>query len=203
MGLLHRENLSRGGSVIHRLPAWLKLAVAFSIVVATSLVPAKYPGYFLALALGLGVVVGWGRISLKALARRILFLEPLVLGIAGLAFLQPNGAQVFLTILLKSTLCLVTLLLLAGTTPFIEWLRVLKSLRMPDLLVTTVALMYRYLFVLLEELERMRRARASRTFSRKHTLAWSHWASLLGQLFIRSSERAERIYAAMCARGWK
>ena len=26
---------------------------------------------------------------------------------------------------------------------------------------------------------------------------------VLGQLFIRSSERAERIYGAMCARGWR
>jgi energy-coupling factor transporter transmembrane protein EcfT len=28
-------------------------------------------------------------------------------------------------------------------------------------------------------------------------------ATVISQLFIRSSERAERIYAAMCARGWR
>ena len=28
-------------------------------------------------------------------------------------------------------------------------------------------------------------------------------ATVLGQLFVRASERAERIYDAMCARGWK
>jgi energy-coupling factor transporter transmembrane protein EcfT len=28
-------------------------------------------------------------------------------------------------------------------------------------------------------------------------------AEVIGRLFVRASERAERIYLAMCARGWK
>jgi energy-coupling factor transporter transmembrane protein EcfT len=49
----------------------------------------------------------------------------------------------------------------------------------------------------------MQRARASRTYSRKRRLAWHTLTTIVGQLFIRSTERAERIYLAMCARGWK
>jgi energy-coupling factor transporter transmembrane protein EcfT len=49
----------------------------------------------------------------------------------------------------------------------------------------------------------MQRARASRTFSRSHRLAWRNLTTIIGQLFIRSAERAERIYLAMCSRGWK
>jgi cobalt/nickel transport system permease protein len=71
------------------------------------------------------------------------------------------------------------------------------------LLVTTIALMHRYLFVLVDESLRMRRARSSRTFSRQHRVRWHVLGTLVGQLFVRASERAERIYAAMCARGWK
>jgi cobalt/nickel transport system permease protein len=97
-------------------------------------------------------------------------------------------------------------------------LTVLRRLRVPPLLVTTLALMHRYLFVLVEESERMRRARASRTFRHsghpgpsKRSGLWGpgrriHWhvlGSVVGQLFLRASERAERIYDAMCARGWK
>ena len=48
----------------------------------------------------------------------------------------------------------------------------------------------------------MRRAGASRTFTPRRAWAWHAGASVV-QLFIRSSERAERIYAAMCARGWR
>jgi cobalt/nickel transport system permease protein len=63
--------------------------------------------------------------------------------------------------------------------------------------------MYRYLSVLVDEAERMQRARASRTFTRRRSHLWQSLGTVLGQLFVRSTERAERIYAAMCARGWK
>jgi len=73
----------------------------------------------------------------------------------------------------------------------------------PALLVTTMALMHRYLFVLVDESDRMRRARASRTLVRRRGLGWGMPAEVIGRLFVRASERAERIYLAMCARGWK
>jgi cobalt/nickel transport system permease protein len=95
------------------------------------------------------------------------------------------------------------MVLLSNTTPFADLLRVLKAWRMPALLVTTLSLMYRYLFVLVDEAQRMQRARASRTFTPKRRRAWRTMATVISQLFIRSSERAERIYAAMCARGWR
>jgi energy-coupling factor transporter transmembrane protein EcfT len=49
----------------------------------------------------------------------------------------------------------------------------------------------------------MRRARASRTFTLRRRFQWHTLATVVGQLFVRASERAERIYDAMCARGWK
>jgi energy-coupling factor transporter transmembrane protein EcfT len=49
----------------------------------------------------------------------------------------------------------------------------------------------------------MQRARSSRTFSRRGRLEWNTLGNIIGQLFIRSANRAERIYLAMCARGWK
>jgi cobalt/nickel transport system permease protein len=95
------------------------------------------------------------------------------------------------------------MILLSNTTPFSEVLRVLRHVRVPALLITTLALMYRYLFVLVDEGERMKRAHACRSFVRQRRFRWRTMATVAGQLFIRSTERAERIYAAMCARGWR
>ena len=142
-------------------------------------------------------------IPLSYLAQRLLLVEPFVLGLAVLTLLQPGGWMVFLGIVVKSTLCLLAMVLLASTTPFAELVQVLRRLRVPALLVTTVALLYRYLFVLSDEIERMNRARHSRTFIRHRWRTWQTLASVIGQLFVRSTERAERIYAAMCARGWR
>jgi cobalt/nickel transport system permease protein len=197
------DHLSVGNSRVHRMPASVKLGFACSGVVGLSLLPGTYAWVFAAYLAVLTLVVAVAGVSPKALLRRMLWLEPMALGMAGLAFLQPDGLRVFLLIVVKSTLCLATLILLSATTSFGSTLQVLTELRFPRLLLITVALMYRYLFVLVQELERMRRARACRTFSRHRRWSWMNAASLIGQLFLRSSERAERIYGAMCARGWK
>jgi len=128
---------------------------------------------------------------------------PFVLGVALVNALQPAARASWLLVLIRSALCLATVVLVSNTTSFSEILRVLRRVRVPALLITTMALMHRYLFVLADETERMQRARASRTFVRGRRARWQTLATVVGQLFVRASERAERIYAAMCARGWK
>lgn len=197
---------SRIDSPIHRLPASVKLLAATTLVITLAVAPVNvltgitlYPFVFLLLM----AVAGLSAVPPAFLIRRLLTLEPVVFGVAMLALFQPGGGRVFLGMVLRGTFCLSTMLLLANTTPFADLLEVMRRLRLPSLLVTTLALMYRYLFVMGEELQRLRRARASRTFSPKRGMAWRMIGSTVAHLFIRTTERAERIYAAMCARGWE
>ncbi|MEI6083131.1 MAG: cobalt ECF transporter T component CbiQ [Verrucomicrobiota bacterium] len=194
---------SRLDSWIHRLNAGWKLSIALAIVLATVLMPGRFALCFVGIATLLVVVAVASKIPAGFLVKRLLLLEPLVLGVAVLALLQPNGGCVFLVIVTKSTLCLLTMVLLSNTTPFSELLGVLQRVRFPAMLITTLALMYRYLFVLVDEAGRMQRARASRTFTKRRFAVWKSLGTVIGQLFVRSTERAERIYAAMCSRGWK
>jgi cobalt/nickel transport system permease protein len=129
--------------------------------------------------------------------------EVFILGIALLSLVRPAAAPVFFSTLLKSNLCVFAMLLLTWTTPFQDILQELRRVRFPSVMLTTLALMYRYLPVLGEEARRMSRARACRTFARRRIATWQNLALIIGQLFIRSADRAERIYLAMCARGWK
>jgi cobalt/nickel transport system permease protein len=192
-----------GSSAVHRLPAGAKLLAAVGCVFLTVLLPRAAWWAYAAIAIGLIAVSLAARADLRGMLVRLLLLEPFVLGIALLALLKPGGGPLFLSMLTKSTLCLATMILLTATTRFSDLLAVLWRIRVPALLVTTLALMHRYLFVLADERERMRRARAGRTFARGHRFTWPTLATVAGQLFIRASERAERIYDAMCARGWK
>jgi cobalt/nickel transport system permease protein len=195
------DRWSRLESPIHRAPAPAKIATAAALVLTCVAVPLGASWVFGVVAAALVVVAWTSRIPAAFILGRLLLLEPLVVGVAALALLQPHGARVVLSIVLRSTLCLATMILLTNTTPFAELLGTLRRLRLPALLITVLALMYRYLFVLIDEAERMQRARRSRTFSRLRS--WPSLASLVGLLFVRSTERAERIYAAMCARGWR
>jgi cobalt/nickel transport system permease protein len=190
-------------SLVRRLPAAVKLATGFVIILGTVLVPASWTGWFLGTALLLLLLALISRVPLLFLLKRLAVLSPFVLGVALVNALQPAARASWVTVLVKSGLCLTSVVLLSNTTPFSEVLRVLRRLRVPGLLITTLALMHRYLFVLVDEAERMRRARASRTFMRRRRTQWHTLATVVGQLFVRASERAERIYAAMCARGWK
>jgi cobalt/nickel transport system permease protein len=202
-----RHNLfvsySHLGSPVHRAHAGLKLTVALAVVTTVVVAPPSVTPLFVTLALFLVLTAAASRIPPLFLLKRVLLLEPFVLGVAVLALFQPDGLRVFVAIVVKSTLSLFTMILLSNTTPFTKLLRLLRKLRVPALLLTTLALMNRYLFVLAEETEHMQRARAGRTFTRRRGQVWQSAASVAGQLFVRSSERAERIYAAMCARGWK
>ncbi len=190
-------------SAIHRLPAGLKAGGALAFVLVIALLPrASWTAY----GAGAGVLLllaGLSRIRPRALALRLLLVEPFALGVALLSLLQQDGLRIFAATLTKSTLCLFCMVLLSSTTRFSALLRLLWRIRVPSLLVTTLALMHRYLFVLADETACMVRARRSRTFTQDRASAWRSSASVIAQLFVRSSERAERIYAAMCARGWK
>jgi cobalt/nickel transport system permease protein len=194
---------SHRDSLVARLPAGLKLGLALVIIVGTVLVPPHAIGWFLGASLLLLVAVVLSRIPLLFLLKRLAWLSPLVLGVALVNALQPAARGSWLTVAARSAICLLTIMLVSNTTPFSRILRVLKSARVPGLLITTLALMHRYLFVLAEEAERMRRARASRTFTPRRGARWQTLSTVVGQLFVRASERAERIYDAMCARGWK
>jgi cobalt/nickel transport system permease protein len=84
-----------------------------------------------------------------------------------------------------------------------------EHLRVPRTLTTIVAFLYRYLFVLTDEVLRLLRARQSRSGSvtglkSGRSVAWRArvTGSMAGQLFLRSYERSDRIYNAMLARGY-
>ena len=190
-------------SPVHRWPAVAKLGGALTIILGTVLLPVRGVGWFIGVGLFLLLVAGLSRLPPLFLLRRLLVLSPFVLGVALVNAFQPAARAHCLGIALKSILCLLTVILVSNTTPFSEILRVFQRVRVPALLITTLALMHRYLFVLADEAERMRRARASRTFRPGRRLHWQTLATVVGQLFVRATERAERIYDAMCARGWK
>jgi cobalt/nickel transport system permease protein len=189
--------------LLNRLPAGLKFAFALTVIVVTVALPRTgWQSYAFIAAFVIGLLILSG-LSLWVVARRLLLFEPFVLVAATLSLLQPGGGIVFLSLILRGTICLSVMVLLVSSTRFMDLLNVLRKLRLPGILVTNISLMYRYLFLLLSEAERMSRARSSREFTRKRWRIWHGHTTVIGHLFVRTSKRAERIYAAMCARGWR
>ena len=113
-----------------------------------------------------------------------------------------DGLLILANVVVKAWLSILSLILLSAATKFTELLKGLRQLGVPKVIVLILSFMYRYVFVLVDEVMRMRRARDSRNFggSRLHQLRTI--GNMIGTLFIRSYERGERIYAAMLSRGF-
>jgi cobalt/nickel transport system permease protein len=190
-------------SIVHRLPDVLKLLLAVAVVIVTAFMPRPGWSYLAAMAAALLVVTALARLPFGILLKRVLLFEPFVAGVAVLTLFQPHGLAVALAIIARSSLCLLTMMILTGTTSFAGILRALQQLHLPSIMISSLALTYRYVFLLYDELLTMQRARASRTFSGRTRGHWFSLSGIIAQLFVRTSLRAERVYSAMCARGWK
>jgi cobalt/nickel transport system permease protein len=189
-------------SPIHRAPAGAKLVATLLLALGLALVPVHRLAWTippLALVVAASRVA---RIPFAAFAARVAIAQPFVLGVAVLSIFQGGGLAVFVAIVLKSTTCVAAVQLLAQTTAFQDVLAVLARARVPATLLWTLTLLQRYLLVLVDETNRMQRARAARTWRGGRLAFWKAQASVMAVSFLRSVARAERIYAAMLARGW-
>ena len=92
--------------------------------------------------------------------------------------------------------------LLGATTSFPDVLHALERLKAPRLLVLIAAFMYRYLFTIVDEVQRMRAALAARGYRPRHALQVAALGRVATALFLRTYERGERVHLAMLARGF-
>jgi cobalt/nickel transport system permease protein len=194
---------------LHRLDARLKLVVALLFVVIAVATPIGSWTWLGIEGFVLALIIGLSGIPPRDLARRYLTFLALVGFLAVLIALNHPArvrfglAVVVASILVKNSLAILAILALAGVTPFHVLLRAMRKLGLPLVLVATLSFMERYRYILAEELARMVTARRARTFSRRGGLTLNLAGGLIGLLFLRAFERAERVHGAMLARGWQ
>ena len=128
-----------------------------------------------------------------------LFDKTIVLRIGGMVV--TGGVISMLTLMLKGVLCLCATFLLIATTPIDRLCAALRQLHMPKLLVTLLLLTYRYAGVMTRELAIMTDAYHLRAPGQRG-IHISAWGSFLGQLLLRSMDRAQELYASMLLRGY-
>ena len=207
-------------SPIHRLDARTKILSLFCLIVICVSTPGQaylaFLGYLTVLAIG----IGFSRVPLGYILRRILIIVPFVAMVAiSTPFIKPNdgisyslgiwnlrvseaGLLVLWTVLIKSFVAVLSVILLSSTTPFPKLLRGFEQLRVPKILIMLASFAYRYVFVLVDEMERMKRARDCRCYGGKWLWHSKVIGQMIGTLFLRSYQRGERVYVAMVSRGF-
>ncbi|MGA9097573.1 MAG: cobalt ECF transporter T component CbiQ [Methanotrichaceae archaeon] len=114
--------------------------------------------------------------------------------------IREEGANLALLLIARTFGGMCSLFFIALTTPMIEIFSVLKSLGLPDFLVELSMLMYRYIFVFVEQAAMIHSAQVMRLGDAGIKNALNSFAMLCSVLFLRSWEQGERLMVAMDAR---
>jgi cobalt/nickel transport system permease protein len=192
-------------SAIHRRDVRSKLIGFLIPILLIASTPADqfwpYPIYFALLIL----LVIFSRVPAAHILWRCAAASPFILMASAFLLLTRahDTALPALSVPLKAYGCVALMTLLTATSRFHDLLRAMRSLGSPKALNLVASLMFRYMFLLQEEYQRMSRARESRTALPIRSGRFGLYGRQFALLFIRSWERAERIHAAMLARGFK
>jgi cobalt/nickel transport system permease protein len=220
-------------SFLHRLDPRVKVVMTVSFILSNALLP---DGAWIAFGLSwlFLLFANWlSNLGIGFTFRRSLVALPFALIAITVLFSMPGkplstfhfllwdltitdvGFLRFVSILIRSWLSVQMAILLVAVARFPDLIHALEHLRVPAILTTIIAFLYRFLFVLVDEVFRLMRAREARSASAPSTthkvvtkpgrsVAWRAQIAghMAGQLFLRSYERSDRVYNAMLARGY-
>ncbi len=215
------DQYSDRDSFVHRLDPRTKLITTAAFILAVALTPPDRWQAFAVYFFLTAILILLSKVPVLYVLKRSLVVMPFILLIAVfIPFFKKgevagsyniwlwqvsvtyNGLQVLWNILAKAWLSILSLILLTSTTKIANLLMGLEQLHMPRVMVMILSFMYRYIFILVDEVMRMKQARDSRNFGRSRLWQLQTIGNMTGTLFIRSYERGERVYAAMLARGF-
>ena len=208
------DALASGDSPVHRLHPLAKLTVTAAFILVT----VSFHKYDLtgltAMVLFPVIAFQMSGIPVRTCFYKLRIVLPLVLavGIFNPFFdrapvLSPGsvvltgGMLSMLTLMLKGILCLMASFLLVSTTSIDALCAALRKLHVPSMLVTLFLLTFRYVGLMTEEVAVMTDAYHLRAPGQKG-IHYTAWGSFLGQLLLRSMDRAQELYSGMMLRGF-
>lgn len=211
------EDFAGKDSLVHRVDPRVRLVVVgfFALMVAAS---RDLAAAATALALSCCLITMarlWGRTLLKRVLLAngfILFLWVLLpfstpgVAVAGLgpATVTREGLFLALLIALKGNAVILALIGLVATMPAVTMGHALHKLKVSPKLCHLLLFVVRYIHVIEQEYLRLRRAMKTRAFRPRTNLhTYRSYGHLLGMLFVRSWDRAERVHQAMRCRGFR
>lgn len=217
---LLQEHYTEIPSVIHRLDPRVKIISLLVYIILVSLTPPndflQFGIYFVIIF----IVAVLTHLPMFYILRRTFIILPFILLLAiFLPFFKKDsvggsynlfffnisytGVWAFCNVVIKAWLAILSITVFTGVTKFSLLLKGLESLYVPKILIMLLSFMYRYIFVLLDEVHRIEQAWKARYFGGKYCRQLKVFGSIIGVLFIRTYGRGERVYQSMCARGFE
>lgn len=208
------DSLASGDSLVHRLHPLAKLPVTAAFILVT----VSFHKYDLtgltAMVLYPVIVFQMSGIPVRTCFYKLRIVLPLVMAVGifnpffdRTAVLRlgnvvlTGGMLSMLSLMFKGILCLMASFLLVSTTSIDALCAALRKLHVPSMLVTLLLLTFRYVGLMTEEVAVMTDACHLRAPGQKG-IHYTAWGSFLGQLLLRSMDRAQELYSGMQLRGF-
>jgi len=207
------------GNALRETSARLKLFLGLGAILLSVSSPTPIAPLFVAITMSLSTVI-LAKIPVRIYSR--LLLVPLsfaMLSAGVVAFMHGSGQTLFSVEIFGFSLAIreeganLAALLIARTfggmcsmyfisltTPMIEIFAVLKTLRIPQFVIELSMMIYRYIFVFLDQAAMIHSAQVMRLGDAGTKNSISSFAMLCSVLFLRSWEQGERLIVAMDSR---
>ncbi|MCL7487384.1 MAG: cobalt ECF transporter T component CbiQ [Desulfobulbaceae bacterium] len=211
----HLDSLAEADTPLHRLDPRAKLLTTAVFIVSVVSFGKYEIARLLPFFLYPAVLIGLGDLPLGFLLRKLLIVSPFILFVGifnpwldrtvllQLGTLDITGGWLsFISLLLRFILTVGAGLILVASTGFTTICMALEKMGAPRIFAVQLLLLYRYLFILIGEAIRMIRAHSLRSFSRKGSISFRVFVQMLGNLLLRSIDRAQRIHMAMLSRAF-
>ncbi len=206
------DTLAGRSSCIHRLDPRAKLLVTVAFIVTVVSFDKYQVSSLLPFFVFPILMIAAANLPAGYLLRRMLWILPFIVFIGifnplldravlvRLGSVEIAGGWIsFVSILMRSFLTVLAALILVATTGFYVICMALEKMGVPNVFVMQLMFLYRYAFVLGEEISSMVRAWQLRAPLHR-VMSLKTFSTLLGTLFLRTSSRAHRIYQAMLCR---
>lgn len=197
------DNYAGLSSPLHRLNTKVKIISLIIFLLIIILTPIKYILFFYLYGLIIIILMRLSKIPFSFLLKRAIHLFPFIVIISLTALFQEKGTILFFNCFVKAVLASLSVLIISSTTRFNLLLGALEELKTPRIFISLLSFLYRYSFLLEDQSLKTRLAYISRNINNKNRFVNVRILSnILATLFVRTYERAERVYLAMCARGF-
>ncbi len=210
----HIDELSKKNNMINNIHPLIKLMLTLIYICTLASFNRYDIAGMLPFFLYPTVVIIICDIPMGKIIKRVLMVEPFII-FAGILnpILDGNLVQIggvsfsagwltFASLVIKSTLMVTAGFLLIATTGIDDVAKTLSLMRVPAVFVLLFLLTYRYIFVLMDEAGRLMRAYHMRA-PQQTGIKIKVWGSMVGQLLIRTYNRAQVIYQSMVLKGYQ
>lgn len=195
-----------GDRKLNKVPAGIKMILTFAYILAVMWIDLNRPDYLILMLAFPTAIFILSDISFIKCFGRMKYVMGFVAVMAAANFIfskdKTEGLLLMAGLLLKGMLTVIAAYILIVTTKIEKICGVLRKIHIPEIIVTTILLTYRYINILIKEFKRMSESYQMMAVSKKG-IDIKYSGAFLGNLILRSIDKAKVVYDSMNLRGYE